>query len=89
MSVRIHIPIFYRSESDEEELLVEGCGTVRECLAVLLTHYPTLRKMVYNKKGKLQPWVGIYINGQDSFPGELERTVKNGDEIRIFLYLSV
>ncbi len=89
MSVRIHIPIFYRSESNEEELLVDGCETVRECLAVLLTHYPTLEKMVFDKKGRLQSWVGIYINGQDSFPGELERTVKNGDEIRIFLYLSV
>ncbi len=89
MSIRIHIPIFYRSESNEEELLVENCGSVRECLGSLLTHYPGLGKMLYDKKGRLQSWVGIYVNDEDAFPHELERPITDGDEIRIFLYLSV
>ena len=89
MSIRIHIPIFYRSESDEEELLVDDCHTVTECLGVLLVHYPELEKMLYDGRRKLQSWVGIYLNGVDAFPRELERPVKDGDEIRMFLYLSV
>jgi molybdopterin converting factor small subunit len=89
MSIRIHIPIFYRSESDEEELLVDDCHTVAECLGVLLIQYPELRKMLFDKRQRLRSWVGIYLNGEDAFPRELERPVKDGDEIRMFLYLSV
>ena len=89
MSVSIHVPIFYRSESDEEEILVDNCHTVGGCLDHLIRRYPDMRKMLYTKKGTLQTWVGIYLNGEDAHPNELTRQVKDGDEIRVFLYLSV
>lgn len=89
VSVSIHVPIFYRSDSNEEWIDVQGCRTVGECLDHLIRRYPEMKKMLYTGKGTLQTWVGIYLNGVDAHPDELARPVKDGDEIRVFLYLSV
>ena len=89
MSIRIHVPIFYRSDANEEEILAENCGTVGECMSVIIRRYPDLGNMLFDRKGKLQTWVGIYVDGNDAFPNELAKPVKDGDEIRLFLYLSV
>ena len=89
MSVRMHVPIFYRFDGDEDEILAEGCCTVGGCVKAILRQYPDLRKMMCDKKGRLQSWVGIYSNGGDAFPNELAKPVNDGDEIRLFLYVSV
>ncbi len=89
MSVRIHVPIFYRSDSNESETFVDGCRTVADCVTAIVKQYPDFRKMLFDKKGRLQTWVGVYFNGGDAFSNELAKPVKDGDEIRLFLYLSV
>jgi molybdopterin converting factor small subunit len=89
VSVRIHVPIFYRSDRNEDEIVADNCATIADCIGVIMSQYPDLRKMLFDKKGRLQTWVGIYLNGEDAFPNELRRPVRDGDEIRLFLYLSV
>ena len=39
--------------------------------------------MLFNKEEKLHSYVGTYINGEDAFPNELSRTIKDGDEIHV------
>ena len=89
MPVRILVPLFYRSESDDAEILADNCGTIADCLDHLVTRYPDIRRVLFDKKGRLQNWVGVYLNGQDAYPNEISRPVKDGDEVRLFLYLSV
>jgi molybdopterin converting factor small subunit len=42
--------------------------------------------MVFDKKGKLHNYIGIYVNGEDAFPQQLAKAVRDGDEIHI-LYI--
>ncbi len=89
MVVRILVPIFYRSDSTDGEIVTEGCRTVGECLHVAINRFPEMKTMLFDKKGRLQTWVGVYVNERDAFPNEVARPVKDGDEVRLFLYLSV
>jgi molybdopterin converting factor small subunit len=87
MSIRIILPIFLQAFTDNQETMeVEG-HTVGECLAVVINEHPAVKKMLVDDKGKLHSYVGIYINGQDAFPGEMSRAVKAGDEIHVLYAL--
>ena len=61
-------------------------GTIREVLADLDARYPGGHDYLFAEDGKLQRFVGIYLNGQDirSLKG-LETRVKDGDSVAIVL----
>jgi molybdopterin converting factor small subunit len=44
--------------------------------------------MLVDDSGRLHSYVGIYINGQDAFPGEMSKPVKSGDEIHVLYALA-
>jgi molybdopterin converting factor small subunit len=88
MSVKISMPIFLQPfTGNKDSVEVEG-ETVGECLGVLMKTYPDVRKMLVDDKGKLHSYVGVYINGQDAFPGEMSKRVKSGDEIHVLYALA-
>ena len=87
MSVRINLPVFLQAFTDDKETMdVEG-RNVGECLGVLMKVHPGVKKMLVDDKGKLHSYVGIYINGQDAFPDEMAKPVKDGDEIHVLYAL--
>ncbi len=88
MSVKINMPIFLQPfTANKGAIEVEG-ETVGECLGVLMKSYPEVRKMLVDENGKLHSYVGVYINGQDAFPGEMSKKVKAGDEIHVLYALA-
>ena len=88
MSIRINMPIFLQPFTENKETFEAEGETVAECLGVLMKTYPDVRKMLVDDNGKLHSYVGIYINGQDAFPGEMSRKVKAGDEIHVLYALA-
>ncbi len=86
MGVKITIPSYLQSFTDNTEVVEVDGNTVGECLKYLIKHFPGIEKMLFAKNGKLLPYVGIYINGEDAYPDELAKSVKAGDEFYI-LYI--
>jgi molybdopterin converting factor small subunit len=83
MSIKIIIPSYLQSSTDNtDEVEVEGT-TVSECLQDLVRTFPAIKKMLYDKRGKIFNYVGTYINGEDSYPNGLAKAVKDGDEISL------
>ena len=83
MSVKITIPSYLQPFADNRPVVEVDESTVGQCLDHLVTQFPDIEKMLFTRNGDLHPYVGIYINGQDAYPGELVRPVKDGDELFI------
>ena len=84
MSIKIHIhPNLFGYTKDIETAEVDG-KTVGECLQNLIELFPGLDKGLFMKKKiELQPVFDIWINDSSAFPNELEKPVKDGDEVYI------
>jgi len=62
--------------------------TVGQCLNRLVEQLPDIEPELFDKKGELRGYIGIYINGESAHPGELGKPVKDGDELSIILVIA-
>jgi len=87
MSIKINIdPILYDFTDTHEvaEDVVEASGnTVGECLQYLVTQFPEIKKVLFDKEGELLRYLDIYVNLESAYPEDLAKPVKDGDEIDI------
>jgi len=83
VSVKINIhPFFYHLTNNQAIVKVNG-STVGQCLDDLVKQFPETKKKLFNKNGKLLNYVDIYVNLESSYPQELAKPVKDGDELHI------
>lgn len=88
MSVKINIhPFFYNATDNQNVAEVEG-ETVGQCLEQLAVLYPKIRDWLFEKNGKLNRLVEVYVNGQTAYPDELAKEVKDGDEIHLIVFIA-
>ena len=81
MSIKIVIPSYLQSQTNNVETVEVNGSTVGECLNQLVKQFPRMEEMLLDKNGKLFAYVSIYINGEDAYPEELAKPVKDGDEL--------
>ncbi len=86
MSVKIHIPPYLQPFVSNTEVFEAKGSTIGECLNYLLEQFPDIANKLFDKRGKLHGYVAIYINGEDAYPDELVKSIKDGDELHI-LYI--
>jgi molybdopterin converting factor small subunit len=86
MSIKINLPSYFLPYTNDKSIVEVKGTTVGECLNQLVKQFPDLKKMVFDKKGKLHAYIGLYVNGEDAFPQQLAKPVRDGDEIHI-LYI--
>jgi len=90
LSVKVAVPGYLQVFADNMETVDVNGKTVGECLKSLIERYPDMEKVLFDNDGRLfysgLSAVAIYVNGEDAYPEELNKKVKNGDEIRI-LYM--
>ncbi|MFC1987572.1 MoaD/ThiS family protein [Chloroflexota bacterium] len=86
MSIKITIPSFLQSFTNDTEVVEVDGNTVGECLKHLVEQFPGIEKMLFTQNGKLLSYVGIYINGEDVYPEELAKPIKASDDFYI-LYI--
>ena len=72
--------------NNTETVEVHG-GTVGECLKHLVKRFPGIEKMLFTKDGELLSYVGTYVNGRDTYPEQLAKSVGDGDELNIMYIL--
>jgi len=75
-------PLLLRYTNDKEAVKVKGNSPL-ECLHALEAKYPDLKRLLYDKEGKLLPRVMFFVNDQRIHADELNNTLKNGDELLI------
>jgi len=84
MSIKIRIhPNLFGFTNDVESAQVKG-STVGECFEELVKQFPGLEKGLFDKQsGKILPIYDIWVNDESSYPEELDKPVKDGDELYI------
>jgi molybdopterin converting factor small subunit len=88
VSVKINIHPFLSHYTNNQDVVEVNGTTVGQCLKQLVARFPELRPWLFEKDGKLNRLVEIYVNTESSYPEELAKPVKDGDELYIVIIIS-
>ncbi len=83
MSIEINIPVILQHFTNKIEAVQVNGSTVGECLDDLVEQFPDLRTMFFAESGEFLNFLSVYVNGEYSYPKELSKPVKDGDELSI------
>ncbi len=86
MSVKVNIPTHFQSYTGGKAVAEVQGSTVGECLSDLQRQFPGIEAELF-KDGKLLDYVDVYVNLESSYPEELAKPVKDGDELHITLFV--
>ena len=81
MSVKVNIPPTISHLTEGNDLVEVNGNTVGECLNQLIDRYPGVKEQLFAGDGKLNNVVEVYVNMESSYPEELAKPVKDGDEL--------
>jgi molybdopterin converting factor small subunit len=87
MKVKVKLSGLLRQFSQlqgEPEVFEVSASNPMECLRVMVERYPSMRRWVYDKEGKLLGLMQFFVNGEKLLLSEYSRTLKDGDELYIF-----
>lgn len=88
MSVTINLhPGLHRLTDGQSTVRVEG-NTVGQCLDELVRQFPKIKSWLFDKKGKLRNYIDIYVNRESTYPEELAKAVRDGDELHITMLIA-
>lgn len=88
MSVKVNIHSTHRRYTDGRKTVEVTGRTIGECLENLTGRFPDMKKVLYGRDGTLNHLIEIYLNLQSTYPEELKKPVRDGDEIQITLLLA-
>ena len=81
MSIKVHPGPLFSYYTDNQNVVEVAGKTVGECLKNLVEQFPRLK--IFDKDGKLYSYIVISVNRENAYPNELEKPVKDGDELLI------
>jgi molybdopterin synthase sulfur carrier subunit len=85
MGIKVDIPWFFqRATGGATTVGLEG-NTVGDCLKGLVAQFPALEAELFDKQGKLSPFIDIYLDGRSVRSAGLDRSVADGDKLSILL----
>jgi len=87
MSIKINIHRSLRHLINGQETVEVKGKTVGQCLHDLVQKFPGIETKLLNKNGKLFSHVDVFVNLESSYPEELSKPVKEGDELSITLMI--
>ena len=86
-SVKINIPFYMRSFTNNMEVVEVDGNTVGKCLDHLIKQFPGIKEQLFSKNGDLFENIIISINGESAYPEQLVKPIKEGDELSILLVI--
>ena len=87
MTVKINIPSYMQSLTDNRRVVEINGSTVGDCLNNLVKQSPDIKKRLFSKNGNLFENIAISVNGESAYPEQLAKTVKDGDELNILFII--
>ncbi|MFC2016454.1 MoaD/ThiS family protein [Chloroflexota bacterium] len=83
MSIKVQIsPLFSQATNNQRIAEVNG-NTVAEGLTHLVKQFPKFK--LFDNDGKLLSYLGVSVNGELANPDELDKPIKDGDELSVVL----
>jgi len=86
MSIKVRISSLLSRYTNNQRIVEVNGDTVDECLKHLEKQFSKLK--LFEKDGRLLSYLSIYINKELTSRKELDKPVKDGDEIYIMLMIS-
>lgn len=83
MSLRVNILCYMRHLTNGQVVVEVNGDTVGQCLDDLIKQFPGIEVVLIDNNGELLNYVDIYVNGESTYPEQLARLVKDGDELHI------
>ncbi|MFC1897923.1 MoaD/ThiS family protein [Chloroflexota bacterium] len=87
MGIKVNVPSYMKSFTNNLEIVEVSGNTVGECLSHLVKQYPDMKKQLFSKNGELFEYIIIPVNGESAYPEQLAKLVKDGDELNILLII--
>ncbi len=87
MSINVNLPSHLHSFTSGLSVAEVTGSTVGECLNDLVRQFPGIERAIFDKQGQLLNYVDVYVNRESSYPEELAKPVKDGDELHITLFV--
>jgi molybdopterin converting factor small subunit len=84
----IHLYSNLQRYSDNHSLVHAEGKKVGECINNLITQYPSLKSVLFNESGNLNPEVYISINLNSTHTEPLQRPLDPDDQVYIILIVS-
>lgn len=85
MSIKVFSLLLY-NYTNQQVAEVSG-KTVGECLVNLTERFPDIKRLLFDENGNLYDYLLIYVNKQSASSDELDKPVKDGDEIHIIVFI--
>ena len=80
---QVKIPPPYRGPTQGRAVVRVSGGTVRECVAAVEAQYPGIGELVFDSAGGVQPFVTLFLNGDELGRDESDAAVGSDDEVEI------
>lgn len=87
MSVKIKIPSYMKSFTNNMVVIEVNGNTVGDCLNHLIKQFPGMKKQLFSIDDNLFENVIISVNGESAYPKQLAKPVKDGDELDIIFII--
>ena len=87
MSIKVNIHRSQRHFTNGKGTIEVKGNTVGQCLNDLMQQFPDIGAKILNEKGKLFSHIDVFVNMESSYPEELTKSVKDGDELSITLMI--
>ncbi len=87
MSIKINIPSYMQSFTNNMRVVEVNGSTVGGCLGHLVKQFPSMKKQLFSKNGNLFENIIISVNGESAYPEQLVKPVKDGDELNILFII--
>ena len=85
--IKINIPSYMQSFTNNMEVVEVNGSTVGECLNHLVKQFSGIKGQLFSKNGDLFENVIISVNGESAYPEHLAKPVKEGDELNILFII--
>ena len=83
MSVTIHLPPMFRHLTGAGLTVPVSGATIGESLHELVRRYPQLKDYLLAGDGGIKQGISVFLNGENAYPDEVSRPVRDGDELHI------
>ena len=88
MSIKVHLYSNLQTYTDGRNVVEVNGSTIGECLNDLVKQFPEVRNILLDKQDKLLDQVFISINLQSPYREQIDKQVKDGDDLYIGLIIA-
>lgn len=85
MSVKVDIHPLLSEYANTQPVVEVNGRTVGECLEQLVIQFPKIKRALFANDGRLLNCIDIFVNGEDAYPEELAKPVKDGGNLYIVM----